>query len=238
MSMSPVLDNLTHLKTRFLYKVIESMPSQDSRFTIGLNNDCLQEIFFWKNNIVRLNSTAILPYKAPLLITYWDASSVACGTYVVGTNEVSHRMWSVREVAKSFTWRELKAIHFALISFKPQCLKWRSDNQGAVLMPQQVPRELNVSADAISNIVHYDDQFTTRWFFYGFANATHTHLPRFNSRFCVPGAGALDTFSVSWKGENNWLVPPAHYIIRVIQHLFVCGAVGILVAPYWPSNAF
>ncbi|RMX36485.1 hypothetical protein pdam_00010049 [Pocillopora damicornis] len=54
----------------------------------------------------------------------------------------------------------------------------------------------------------------------------------------TPGAGALDTFSVSWKGENNWLVPPAHYIIRVIQHLLVCGSVGILVAPYWPSNAF
>ena len=73
---------------------------------------------FLENNIVRLNSTAILPYKAPLLTTYSDPSSVACGTYVVGTNEVSHRMWSVREVDKSFTWRELNAIHFALISFK------------------------------------------------------------------------------------------------------------------------
>lgn len=105
-------------------------------------------------------------------------------------------------------------------------------------MPQWVPQELNVSADAISNIVHFDDWFTTRWFFDRFANATYTHLPRFNSRFCVPGAEARDTFSVSRKGENNWLVPPVHYIIRMIQHLLVCGAVGILVAPYWPSNAF
>ena len=38
--------------------------------------------------------------------------------------------------------------------------------------------------------------------------------------------------------ESNWLVPPVHYIIRVIQHLLLCGVVGILVAPFWPSNAF
>ena len=36
MSMSPVLGNLTTLKTRFLYKVIESR-SWDSRFNIGLH---------------------------------------------------------------------------------------------------------------------------------------------------------------------------------------------------------
>ena len=38
---------------------------------------------------------------------------MACGAFLVGTDEVSHRMWNAREVAKSSTWRELKAIHFA-----------------------------------------------------------------------------------------------------------------------------
>ena len=136
MSMSPVLGNLTRLKTRFLYKVIESRHSWDSRFNIGLHNDCLSEIFFWKNNIVSLNSRAILPYKVPRLISYSDASNVACGAFLVGTEEVSHRMWNAREVAKSSRWRELKAIHFALTSFKAlvegKRVKWHSDNQGAV----------------------------------------------------------------------------------------------------------
>ena len=118
MSMSPVLGNLTRLKTRFLYKVIESRRSWDSRFNIGLHNDCLSEIFFWKNNIVSLNTRAILPYNAPLLFSYSDASSVACGAFVVGTNEVSHRMWTACEAVKSSTWRELKAIQFALSAFK------------------------------------------------------------------------------------------------------------------------
>ena len=65
MSMSPVLGNLTRLKTRFLYKFIESRCSWASHFNTGLHNDCLSEIFFWKNNIVSLNMRAILPYNAP-----------------------------------------------------------------------------------------------------------------------------------------------------------------------------
>ena len=59
-----------------------------------------------------------MPYYAPLLFNYSDASNVACGAFVVGTNEVSHRMWTAGEAAKSSTWRELKAIQFALSAFK------------------------------------------------------------------------------------------------------------------------
>ena len=246
-------------------------------------DDCLSEIFFWKNNIVSLNTRAILPYNAPLLFSYSDASNVACGAFVVGTNEVSHRMWTACEAVKSSTWRELKAIQFALSAFKDsvrdKCVKWHSDSQGAVrvveigspsaelhsialdifyfcrtynitLIPQWVPRELNACADAISHIVDFDDWYTTPEFFthldrlWGlhtvdrFANAANAHLPRFNSRFRVPGTEAVDAFSISWYGENNWLVPPVHCITRVVQHLLVCGAVGTLVVPYWPSNVF
>ena len=122
--------------TRFLYKVIDSRHSWDSRFNIGPHNDCLSEIFFWKSNIVSLNSRPILPYQAPFLLSFSDASNVACGAYLVGTNEVSHRMWSPCEVAKGSTWKELKAVHFALTSFKEfvegKSVKWHSDNQGAV----------------------------------------------------------------------------------------------------------
>ena len=283
MSMSPVLGSLTRLKTRFLYKVIDSRSTWDSRFNIGLHNDCLSEIFFWKNNIVSLNSRPIVPYQAPFLLSFSDASNVACGAYLVGTEEVSHRMWSSSEAEKSSTWRELKAVHFALTSFKDsvqgKSVKWHSDNQGAVrivdigspkaelhsialdifdfcrnfnvrFVSQWVPRELNACADDISNIIDFDDWYTTQWFFahldhiWGphtvdrFANASNAHLPRFNSRFRVPGTEAVDAFSVSWAADNNWLVPSTHCIIRVIQHVLVCSAFGTLVVPYWPSNAF
>ena len=136
MSMSPVLGNLTRLKTRFLYKVIDSRSTWDPRFNIGLHNDCLSEIFFWKNNIVSLNSRNIVPYQVPFLFSFSDASNVACGAYLVGTEEVSHRTWSSSEAEKSSTWRELNAVHFALTSFKNsvqgKSVKWHSDNQRAV----------------------------------------------------------------------------------------------------------
>lgn len=136
MSMSPILGNLTRFKTRFLYKVIDSISTWDSRFNIGLHNECLSEIFFWKNNIVSLNSRNIVPYKAPLLLSFSDASNMAYGAYLVGTEEVSHRLWSSSEAEKSSAWRELRAVHFALTSLKNsvqgKSVKWHSDNQGAV----------------------------------------------------------------------------------------------------------
>ena len=52
----------------------------------------------------------------------------------------------------------------------------------------------------------------------------------------MPGTEAFDAFSISWNGEDNWLVPPVHCITRAVQHPLVCGAVGTLVVPYWPSN--
>ena len=135
-----------------------------------------------------------MPYQAPFLLSFSDASNVACGAYLVGTDEVSHRMRSPCEAEKSSTWRELKAVHFALTSFKDsvqgKSVKWHSDNQGAVrivdigspnaelhsialdffdfcrnfnvrFVPQWVPRELNACADVISNIIDFDDWYTT-----------------------------------------------------------------------------
>ena len=123
-------------------------------------------------------------------------------------------------------------------------------NFNVLFVSQWVPRQLNACADDISHIIDFDDWYTTQWFFahldhiWGphtvdrFANASNAHFPRFNSRFRVPGTEAVDAFSVSWTADNNnWLVPPIHCIIRVIQHL-VCSAFGTLVVPYWPSNAF
>ena len=183
---------------------------------------------------------------------------MACGAYLVGTEEVSHRMWSSSVAEKSSTWRELKAVHFALTSFKNsvqgKSVKWHSDNQGAVLIvdigspntelhsialdifdflrnfnvrfvSQWAPRELNTCADDISNIIDFDDWYTTQGFFahldqiWGphtvdrFIKALNADLPRFNSRFGVLGTEAVDAFSVSWAAENNWLVPPVHCIL-------------------------
>ena len=41
---------------------------------------------------------------------------------------------------------------------------------------------------------------------------------------------------MEWR--EQLVVPPVHCITRAVQHLLVCGAVGTLVIPYWPSSVF
>ena len=72
----------------------------------------------------------------------------------------------------------------------------------------------------------------------GFGNHENTHLPHFNSRFWCPGTEAVDAFSVSWAGENNWLVPPIFLIPTILNHMVALGGRGTLVVPAWPSAPF
>ena len=75
---------------------------------VFLDDGCGKVIFFWKNNIVSLNSRPIVPHQPPFsLSSVSDASNVACCAYLGGTEEVSHRMWKSSEVEESSTWREL-----------------------------------------------------------------------------------------------------------------------------------
>lgn len=283
MSMSSVIGDLARLKTRFIYKVIEGRTSWTTRFNIGVHNDALAEIFYWKNNIKELNLCYIVKYNIPAVLSFSDASSVACGAVISGNNAICHRMWNDLETKQSSTWRELKAIHFALLSFhhliSGKSVRWHSDSQSAVRITQigspkpdlhaiaadifafcknhsisfsseWVPRHVNDYADSISKIIDYDDWCTTHTFFeyldnlWGphsidrFASCKNTHLSRFNSRFLNPGCESVDAFSVSWSGENNWLVPPVYCISRVVQHLIACKGTGSLIVPYWPSSAF
>ena len=39
-------------------------------------------------------------------------------------------------------------------------------------------------------------------------------------------------------GSEMCIRDSVHCITRAVQHLLVCGAVGTLVVPYWPSNVF
>ena len=50
-----------------------------------------------------------------------------------------------------------------------------------------------------------------------FAHHRNTQLPRFHSRFWCPGSEAVDTFSTSWEGEMNWVVPPLSQVDTACQ---------------------
>ena len=48
----------------------------------------------------------------------------------------------------------------------------------------------------------------------------------------------VDAFSISWLGENNWMMPLVYLFSCTILHLEVCRAHGILIVPRWPLAAF
>lgn len=44
----------------------------------------------------------------------------------------------------------------------------------------------------------------------------------------VPGTDGVDAFAINWHQENNWCVSPTHLIPKVLNHMLVCIAIGIL----------
>ena len=118
------------------------------------------------------------------------------------------------------------------------------------LEPEWIPREQNELADYYSRMVDYDDWMLnpsifawldTIWGPYTidrFANAKNAQLQRFNSRFWCPGSEAVDTFTCSWVGDNNWWCPPVHLVPRVVRHAQNTKANGTLIIPQWCSSPF
>ena len=113
-----------------------------------------------------------------------------------------------------------------------------------------IPRSLNDRADYISRIVDFDDWRVSPSAFayldsqFGphtvdcFASGHNSQLQRFHSRYWDPGSEAVDTFTVSWRNETCWWVPPLHLVCRTIRHARECEAVGTLVVPLWKSAPF
>lgn len=118
---------------------------------------------------------------------------------------------------------------------------------GIRLHAEWIPRHLNQRADYWSRVIETDDWMLNPAYFrmldaiWGphtvdrFASLNSKQLPRFCSKWLCPGCEGVDAFTLSWNGENNWLVPPVYLISRVIRHMIHNGESGTLVVPHWPS---
>ena len=92
-----------------------------------------------------------------------------------------------------------------------------------------LPRDQNSQAEFLSKIVDFDsDYFLHDEVFFHldqnpwgphsvdrFACSYDAKLPKFNSRFVQPGTEAVNVFTQDWSPENNWLVPPIFFIVRL-----------------------
>ena len=72
----------------------------------------------------------------PAKFVYSDASDHACGSFIQNEGKVFHQNWSSAERTKSSTWRELKTVELALISFAASLrgtqIAWFTENTNVV----------------------------------------------------------------------------------------------------------
>ncbi|XP_052103318.1 uncharacterized protein LOC127736766 [Mytilus californianus] len=140
-SLSPVFGNLTRLMTRYCYLCIVQRLSWNKLLQIVYPAEILNELKFWKSNVLTLNKKKLAMYSPSSIVIFSDASNVACGAYTVELeNNIFHKMWNELERCKSSTWREMRAIEQALLSFSTlfmgKSLKWFTDNQNCVRIVQ------------------------------------------------------------------------------------------------------
>lgn len=136
-SLSPVYGNLTRLMTRYCYMSIETRSSWDKKLFFHFHYEVFQELKFWRENVRNRNLKSLKSYSPTSVIIYSDASNFACGAYTVKLkSKIFHKMWNENEKLASSTWREMKAIEQALISFKNEIkgtnIKWYTDNQNCL----------------------------------------------------------------------------------------------------------
>ena len=71
-----------------------------------------------------------------------------------------------------------------------------------------------------------------------FASRMNKQLDKYVSFKPDPDAFAVDTFSLNWSTYNFLVFPPFALVSRTLQKIQEDSATGVVVAPYWPNQAF
>ena len=131
-SLGNCVGNVARLMTRNIFAVINSAMNWNSM--VSLTPGCVDELNFWKVNLVDINGVPLWPIKRqPSRIVYSDASISACGSFITLDGKVFHQNWSDFERSQSSTFRELLAVLLPLQAFidslRAQTVVWYTDNQ-------------------------------------------------------------------------------------------------------------
>ena len=173
----------------------------------------IKELIFWKNNINFFNKK---PYDLPRTVIAPSLQNTSVHLKTDNfTTLVITRIGSNKTSLQKFAENINKICVENSIKFE---ISW-------------IPCNNNASADAISKLIDSDDWQTMVKFFqkisetWGkltidrFANNENTKTEKFNSKYWCPSTFNVNAFTVSWSGENNYLVPPIYLIPRVILHI-------------------
>ena len=120
MSTKLVLGDITQMKTRHLYRAIESRNTWDKTISLNQHYQAIGEIVYWKNNFKSLNVRKLNEHTVPTVTVASDASSSGLGAHTrVGSREfIVQKNFSPEESGTSSTHREVYAILYALSALK------------------------------------------------------------------------------------------------------------------------
>ena len=159
MSLYPVVGKVAQLRTRFLYTQVVKRSHWDKIFRLESDNQLINEVFFWKHNVVILNCRMLFEHFPPSVLVYSDASHLGCGAWIAQCGGVDFfQNWKVDEIDQSSTWRELKGVFLALQAFVPMLRKKRvtvhTDNKGveAIIKKGSMKLELHRMAIQIAEL--------------------------------------------------------------------------------------
>ena len=130
--MGPAIGPLTRLFTRKMYHFIDGASTWDG--ILPTNQEVIQEMEFWANNLDAVNGYHIKEMHAYSKIVYTDASGYGYGGYILQKlgDVIAQGKFSHMEREGSSTYRELLAVKYVLDSLttylKHQVVLWHSDN--------------------------------------------------------------------------------------------------------------
>lgn len=134
-SLAPVVGSVSSLLTRFSQVSIASSDSYDA--ILELSSEISFELEFWDSQVHKLNVRSCVISKPPVALKiFGDASATGCGSFIVNSDLVAARSFTVSEREAHSTWRELENVHFTVKSFLSQlrgrCVKFFVDNESSV----------------------------------------------------------------------------------------------------------
>ena len=140
-------------------------------------------------------------------------------------------------------------------SFRLWAISWEMfqwcRSSGVTLKASHLPGVDNVAADALSRVFLGHSEwslhppvltavFQARWTptMDLFASHLNHQLPQFCARMPVPGAQSVDALSLDWAFLDGYAFPPFALVNRVLEKAGADGCRLLLVAPFWPSQAW
>ena len=168
-SMGLALGPVVRLWTRSLYRDILRSASWDSPFR--MSDDAVSEVLFWQDNFNNSGYPIWSPSPKPEVLSFSDASESGWGGFTAQVGgKVAVGSWSLEEMGRSSTFRELRATRRVLEALAPHLkgseVLHRTDNKNTEITLSIGSRQADLHDEAVSVYKlcrAYDIRLTVEW---------------------------------------------------------------------------